>query len=147
MRPALLERALVDAHVAAGPDFPDSALVHVVVLVEAAFPPLLRKHARAARPRLVAAGRHQVTKTPFGRLAVSGHVHDVLQLRVIEQKTVDRAVHTPGKILAEAGAIEPAQPRLAAEGAAHEADLAVVAEQVHDFVVETFVEVVAVSVL
>ena len=49
-----------------------------------------------------------------------------------------------GEVLAETAAIETARAFLAAEDAADEVDLAIVGEQVHHFVVEALVEIVAV---
>ncbi len=66
---------------------------------------------------------------------------------MIEQEAVHRAVVAAGETRAKAIAVEPAQARLAAKDAAHEGHGAPFAEQVHHFVVETFVEVVPVRVL
>src|SRR5262245_62172269 len=86
--PALLERALEYAHVAAELDLPEAVLVHVFVFVETGFPPLLRQHARTVRPRLVRPRLHDVAETTFGRLAVRRDVDDVLELRMVEQEAI-----------------------------------------------------------
>ena len=52
-----------------------------------------------------------------------------------------------GEVLAEAIAIETARACLAAEDAADEVDLAIVGEQIHHFVIQALVEIVAVLVL
>ena len=52
-----------------------------------------------------------------------------------------------GEILTEASAVETARALLASEDAADEVQFAIVGEQINHFVVEAFVEIVAVLVL
>ena len=79
--------------------------------------------------------------------AVGLDVDDVLQLRVVEQEAVDRAVVVVGEALAEAVDVEPPDAFLAFPHAAEEAHFAIVGEQVDDLVVHAFVDQVAVEEL
>ena len=82
-----------------------------------------------------------------GRPAVGGDIDDHLQLRMIEQPAIARAIVPLGKRALKPLDIEPPHPGLAAIDAAEEPDFALVGKQVDDFVVLRFVDEIAVSVL
>ena len=96
---------------------------------------------------VMTAGLHEDAEARVGEFAVRRNVDDVLQHHVIEQVALHGSVVPTGEVLVEAVAIETAGAGLAAEDAADEVDLAIVGEQIHDFVVQALVEVVAVLVL
>src|SRR5581483_6402677 len=96
---------------------------------------------------LVGTRLHEAAESAARRAAILSDIHNVLKLQVIQKETVHRAVAPPGEVLAKAITVETAQPRLSFECTAHEAHFAVGGEQVHHFIVQTFVEIVAIGVL
>ena len=102
------------------------------------------KFAHARLLAVMLAAGHQYAEAPVGRLAVIGDVHDVLQLQVIEQEAVDRAVVPVREELLEPLDVEPPCPGLAEIDAVEEVQLAVVREQVDRLFVEAHVDVIPV---
>jgi hypothetical protein len=90
---------------------------------------------------------HQAAETCPCRAPVLRHIHDVLKLQMIQQKAIHGTVVAAREVLPETLAVQPAQPGLALEGAAHEPHLAIGREQVHDLVIQTLVEIVAIGML
>src|SRR5580658_10825901 len=72
LRPALGEASVPEREVAQHLDLPDTLLAHVVVLVDAAFPPC----ALSALGRLVQSGLHHRTAAHLGRRAVRRDIND-----------------------------------------------------------------------
>src|SRR3990172_3216015 len=93
------------------------------------------------------AGLHETAKAPVRRAAVVGDMDNPLQLEVIEQKAGDGSVITTGETLPEAIQIKAHDARPANEPAATEPHLAILAEQVDNFLIEAFVQVIAVGIL
>src|SRR3569833_650048 len=96
---------------------------------------------------LMAAGLHQATESRARRAAIGRDIDDVLEQQMVQQEPINRAVVAPGEALAKSIAVQPAQSGLALEGAPHEAHLPRVGKQIHDFVVQTLVQIIAVRVL
>src|ERR1700722_5540529 len=90
------------------------------------------------------ASLHETAEARVGELTVGRDVDEVLENHVIEQVALHGTVVAAGEILAEAGAIETTGTGLAAEDAADEVHLAIIGEQIHHFVIQALVEIVAV---
>ena len=90
---------------------------------------------------------HDTAEASEGGAAIRRNIDNVLKYRVIEQEAVDGTVVSAGEILAKPIAVQSPNAGLAFEDATHEAHFAAVAEQIDDLVIETFVEVIPVSML
>src|SRR5437660_2884401 len=141
--PTVGEAAVPEGKITQRPDLPYIVLAHVVVLVDATLPP----GTRIALGRVVQAGLHQRAAACLGRAAVRCDVDDHLQLRVIEQPAVARAVVPLGELLLEALDVQAAHAGLAPVDSAEKPHFTVVGEQVDHLVVLRLVDKVAVCVL
>src|SRR5579875_2050978 len=106
VRPARLEVGLPGEAVVEHLDLPDAAVLDVLVLVDAGFPPLLRQRGGLVALARVAAALQQAAEAPAGGAPVRRHVHDVLKLQVIEQEPVDRPIASPRERGPEAADVE-----------------------------------------
>ena len=143
LRPALGEAAVPEGIVTQRLDLPDAVLLHIFILVNAAFPP----GALLALGGFVQAGLHLRAAADLGALPVGRDVDDHLQLRMIEQPAVARAVMTLRETGLEALDIEAADALLALVDAAEEPDLAILGEQVDHLIILRFVDEIAVGIL
>src|ERR1700722_8487273 len=140
--PAFVEIGMPNRTIVQHLHFPYAVLFGVDVFVERAFPPLPERM-RFVGELVMAAGLHEDAETRVGQLAVGRNVDDVLQHHVIQQIALYGAVVATGEVFAETAAVKPARAFFAAEDAADEMDLAIVGKQIHHFVVQAFVEIVA----
>jgi hypothetical protein len=165
MRPTLLESSMPEGKVFQPENLPHAALLDVLVLIDAALPPLYQSTWVRVFDALVSAGRHHTPKTPLGACTLGVHIDDALDLRVVEEEAVDRPVAPVHEGLSEAADVKASDTIFAVVATAEELDARVgmVREQfsnllvikgglktgkwVYYLLVETLVEVVAVLVL
>src|SRR6266403_1766864 len=141
--PPLGEAAVPERVITQRPDLPSIVAAHVVVFVDATLPPC----ALPAIGRVMQPGLHYRASAYLGRAAVLRDVDDHLQLRVIEQPAVARAVVPLRELLLEALDVQAAHAGLALVDAAEKPHLGVLGEQVDNLVVLRLVDEVAVGVL
>jgi hypothetical protein len=165
MRPTLLESSVPEGKVFQPEDLPHAALLDVLVLIDAALPPLYQSTWVRVFDALVSAGRHHTPKTPLGACTLGVHIDDALDLRVVKEEAVDRPVTPVHEGFSEAADVKASDTIFAVVATAEELNARVgmirvelsnlyfvneilrTSNWVYYLLVETLVEVVAVFVL
>lgn len=128
---------------------PDTILLDVLVLIDAALPPLDVAAWMRLIDTVVGAGAHDGAHAHPGVAGVGVDIDNVLHHGVVQQEAVHGAVAALDKGGLEAALVEAADACFPAVARAQELDVGVwvVGKQVDDFIVEAFVQVVAVLVV
>ncbi len=147
MCPTLVVYTVVQAVTVQLLNLPQSVFSHIPIFVNTALPPLLRQSCRRFGVAVVHPGLHQVPEAAERGPPIRRHIDDILQLQVIQQKSVHWTVVAAGEVLAEPLDVQATQASLALEHTAHEMHLAAGGEQIDDFLVEALVEVIPVGEL
>jgi hypothetical protein len=103
-------------------DLPNAIFLDILILVDAAFPPLAEPPGMLVCNGLVRAGRRKGAEAPISTVAALGDVDNILHLRVIEEKAMDWTIAIVDPAAAQAVYIQPLDAGFAAETAAEEFD-------------------------
>jgi len=135
-----------EGEIAVAEQLPNAPFLDVLVLVQASLPPLPVTPGEVILDALVRAGLHQSAHAAPGVRSGGIDVDDVLHHDVVEEPAVDGTVAALDEVLLEAALVEALDALLAAVARSEKLDVGVrvVREHVDDFVVEAFVEVVAI---
>lgn len=107
VRPALLKGRVPERKVFQAENFPDAILFDVLVLVDAAFPPLYKTSWVGVLDAVVGTRRHHAAEAALCAGALVVHVDNALDLGVVEQETVYGTIAASDKSLREAANVEP----------------------------------------
>jgi len=122
VRPTLLKSRVPEGEVLQAKDFPHAILLDVLVLVDATLPPLHQAPRVCVLDALMGARRHHAAEATFRASALVVHVDDALDLGVIEQEAVHRAITAGHEGLGEAIDVEPLHALFAIVAATEELD-------------------------
>jgi hypothetical protein len=120
VRPSFLERRMPEGEVLQPEDLPHAILLDIFVLIDASFPPLYEPARVRVLDALVGTGRHHAAETALCTCTLGVHVDDALDLRMVEQEAVYRAIAAGHKCFGEAANVETLHAFFAIVAAAEE---------------------------
>ncbi len=101
-------------------NLPDAVLFDVLILIDAAFPPLHEASGVRVFDAFVSAGGHEGSETPVGTVTRGSYGDHVLHLGVVEKEAVDWSISAIDEPLRETVDIQPLDTCFAAVSAADE---------------------------
>jgi hypothetical protein len=125
VRPALLKGRVPEGEVLQAEDLPHAILLDVLILVDAALPPLYEAPRMCVLDALVGARRHHAAEAALRARALGVYVDDALNLRVIKQEAVHGAIAAGDEGFGETADVQPLYALFAIVAAAEEFDTGV----------------------
>lgn len=105
--PAFLELRMPEWKILQSEDLPHTIFLDVLILIDAALPPLHKSPRVRILDTIMCTGGHHASKATLGSCAIGVDVDDALNLRMIEEEAVHRTIPSSYKTSGKAADVEP----------------------------------------